>query len=179
MSKIAVVVPNWNGEKSLNECLDSLVAQHTNCRVVVVDNGSTDNSIGLLEGYPEIEVIKHSRNKGFAGGVNAGFNYAIDNNYDYVASFNNDAVADKNWLGELVKILDAYKEVGIATCKLLSSDGKYIDSTGDYYTVWGLPYPRGRGETDINKYDPLIEVFGASGGASIYRVGMLRQIGTF
>jgi GT2 family glycosyltransferase len=54
-----------------------------------------------------------------------------------------------------------------------------LDSTGDLYTSWGLPYPRGRDELDIGQYDEKSEVFSASGGASIYRADMLRQIGIF
>jgi GT2 family glycosyltransferase len=177
MSKISVVVPNWNGEDSLSDCLDSLLEQSVKAHIIVVDNGSKDSSLDILKSYTDVEVIKHKTNKGFAGGVNPGFKRAIDENDDYVALFNNDAVADKDWLKELVKTIDENVEVGAAACKMLSADGKHLDSTGDYYTVWGLPYPRGRGETDINKYDQQTTIFAASGGASLYRVKMLEQIG--
>jgi GT2 family glycosyltransferase len=172
-----VIVPNWNGEDSLKDCLDSLRAQSLRAQIIVVDNGSTDGSLELLEKYPGIEVIRHDSNRGYAGGVNPGFQRAIDMNTDYVAAFNNDAVADKDWLKKLVECLDKHPHVGIAACKVLSTDGKHIDSTGDQYTVWGLPYPRGRGESDINKYDDRTEIFGASGAASLYRVSMLREVG--
>lgn len=179
MSKIAVVVPNWNGADSLSLCLDSLLSQSVKAHVIVVDNGSSDRSLEILKQYSEVEVIRHSVNKGYAGGTNAGLKRAIELGYDYVAAFNNDAIADKSWLEELIKVLDSNEEVGVATCKLLGADGQHIDSTGDYYTVWGLPYPRGRGEADVNKYDDQTEVFAASGGASLYRVTMLKEIGLF
>ncbi len=178
-ANIAVVVPNWNGADHLAACLDSLLAQSLACRVIVVDNGSVDGSLKLLEKYSGIEVILHERNKGFAGGVNAGFRRAIDDGLKYVASFNNDAVADKDWLKELVAELDANPKVGIATSKILNGSGKKLDSTGDYLTNWGLPYPRGRGESDLDKYDGSTEVFAASGGASLYRVKMLQEVGLF
>ena len=177
VSKVAVVVPNWNGADHLAVCLDSLLSQTLKARIIVVDNGSTDGSLELLKKYPDIEVIKHDKNKGYAGGVNPGFKRAIELKLDYVAPFNNDAVADKDWLKQLVDELDAKPEVGIATCKILNEDGSHIDSTGDYYTTWGLPYPRGRGETDIDKYDDKNDIFAASGGASLYRVEMLEEIG--
>jgi len=178
-NSVFVVVPNWNGAERLAACLDSLLAQSLAARVVVVDNGSVDGSLALLEKYPAVEVIRHSRNLGFAGGVNAGFRRAIEEGADYVAAFNNDAVADKRWLEELVKCLAANPAAGIAACKLLSADGRHLDSTGDYYTVWGLPYPRGRGEAGLDKYDSAVEIFGASGGASLYRVAMLQAVGLF
>ena len=178
--KTCVVVPNWNGADSLADCLDSLQKQSLKAHIIVVDNGSVDNSVDLIEKkYPDIELIKHSENKGFAGGVNAGFRSAIKQNFEYVAAFNNDAVADKKWLEMLVEALKKDSKLGITTCKLLTDDGKTLDSTGDYYTNWGLPYPRGRGETDLNKYDAETEIFGASGGASLYRVKMLEEIGLF
>lgn len=178
-ANIAVVVPNWNGADHLGACLDSLLAQSVPARVIVVENGSTDGSLKLLEKYSDIEVILHDENKGFAGGVNAGFRRAIDDGLKYVATLNNDAVADKDWLRELVAVLDKNPGVGIVTSKILTGDGKKLDSTGDYLTNWGLPYPRGRGESDIDKYDDSTEVFGASGGASLYRVKMLQEIGLF
>jgi GT2 family glycosyltransferase len=82
-------------------------------------------------------------------------------------------------LKHLVDYLDSHETTGIATGKLLSADGLRIDSTGDFYSVWGLPWPRGRGETDLKKYDGQTEIFGASGGASLYRVKMLAEVGLF
>lgn len=179
-AQTCVIVPNWNGADSLPACLDSLLAQSLKTRIIVVDNGSEDNSVELLEErYPGVELIAQLTNQGYAGGVNPGFRRAIELGCRYAAAFNNDAVADPGWLEALVNYLDKHPKTGIATCKLLSADGRHIDSTGDYYTSWGLPYPRGRGETDLTKYDADIEVFGASGGASLYRVSMLEQIGLF
>lgn len=177
-NKIVVVIPNWNGEVSLRACLDSLVSQSLRAHIIMVDNGSIDGSIALVEQhYPEVEIIRHDRNKGYAGGVNPGFRRALEMGADYVAPLNNDAVADKLWLETLVNYLDNHPAVGIATCKVTSADGRHLDSTGDYYTNWGLPYPRGRGEENSPKYDALPDVFGASGAASLYRVKMLAEIG--
>jgi len=180
MFKTVVVIPNWNGLDTIAACIDSLQKQSIKAHIIVVDNGSVDSSVKFIESnYPEIELIKHEYNKGFTGGVNAGFKRAIELRANYVAAFNNDAVADKNWLKNLADYLDGSQKVGIAASKILSANGDYIDSTGDYYTNWGLSYPRGRGESDINKYDELTDIFSASGGASLYRVSALQEIGLF
>jgi GT2 family glycosyltransferase len=176
--KVVVVIPNWNGVDSLRKCLDSVLAQSLQPHIIVVDNGSVDDSVKVLEAeYPMVEIVRHDVNKGYAGGVNPGFRLAIQRGNQYVAPFNNDAVADKRWLEHLVAKLDHQPSYGIATCKILSIDGGHLDSTGDYYTIWGLPYPRGRGETDTGKYDAQTEIFGGSGGASLYRTAMLKEIG--
>jgi GT2 family glycosyltransferase len=180
MSKSVIIVPNWNGSDTLLDCLKSLTSQSIQAHVLVVDNGSVDNSIDLIQkNYPDVELIKNEHNEGYTGGVNPGFKRAIELGATYAAPFNNDAVADKDWLKNLVDYLDSNNSVGIATSKILSSSGELIDSTGDYYTVWGLPYPRGRGENNIDKYDKQTDIFAASGGASLYRVSMLKEIGLF
>ena len=177
-AKIVVVIPSWNHAHGLRACLDSVQAQTLKPHIIVVDNGSTDDSVAIIEKhYPNVELIKHEKNLGYSGGVNPGFRRAMEMDYDYVAPFNNDAIADRNWLKYLAAYLNTHADTGIVTCKLLSADGKHLDSTGDYYTTWGLAYPRGRGEADITRYDNETNIFGASGGASLYRVAMLREIG--
>lgn len=178
--KVSVVIPNWNGAADLPDCLDSLLEQSVSANIIMVDNASTDGSVELVKAkFPQVDVVELGKNRGFAGGVNAGIKRSIESGHKYVALFNNDAVADKTWLKSLVKYMDANPKVGIAAPKILSLNGKRIDSTGECYTVWGLPYPRGRGERDIDKYDNDAKIFGASGGASIYRVKMLQAIGLF
>lgn len=180
MPKVSVVVPNWNGAHDLRDCLDSLLEQSQKAHIIVVDNGSTDNSLELLKSkYPSVEVIKLPKNRGFAGGVNPGIKKAISDKCEYVALLNNDAVAKKDWLKYLTESLDKNPKIGIATSKIISFQNNILDSTGDIYTIWGLPFPRGRGEAVSNKYDSDVEIFGASGGASLYRVEMLQQIGLF
>jgi hypothetical protein len=179
MYKLLVVIPNWNGSAHLKECLDSLSEQAIKHKVLVVDNGSTDNSLELLKKYPEVGVIRNNTNKGFSGGINPGFKFAIEENYTYAATLNNDAKADTEWLNSLVKCLEKNDSVGIAASKILDSEGKFLDSTGEFYTLWGLPFPRGRGESNLDKYDKQTDIFAASGGASLYRVSMLEEIGLF
>jgi GT2 family glycosyltransferase len=178
--KVYVVIPNWNGAIRLRACLDALRAQTLKHQAVVVDNGSVDDSIKLIEeNYPDIYLIKHTKNLGFTGGVNAGIKFAMEQGADYVALLNNDAIANKNWLENLESLLASNSKAGIATSKICDQHKKHLDSTGDTYTLWGLPYPRGRGEAYSDKYDNDTWVFGASGGASLYRIKMLEQIGLF
>ena len=175
---VAVVIPNWNGADTLAVCLDSLIKQCLKSTIIVVDNGSSDNSLEILDQY-EVLVVKNSQNLGFAGGVNSGIRKAISLRCKYVALLNNDATAHPNWLRDLVMCLDANPSSGIATGKMMNSKGTSLDSTGELYSYWGLPYPRGRGELELSRYDQEKEIFGASGGASLYRVSMLEEIGLF
>lgn len=180
MKKIFVVIPNWNGADFIAPCLESLQSQTQKHTVVVVDNGSVDESVSIINAqFPSVHLIKLLKNTGFSGGVNTGIRFALEQKADYIALFNNDATADLEWLQNLVNILDNDESVGIATGKLLRSDKKHLDSTGDFYSIVGMPFPRGRNQKDTEQYDMPEEVFSASGGASLYRVSMLEEIGLF
>jgi GT2 family glycosyltransferase len=179
MQKYYIVIPNWNGVDYIEACLKSLLAQSLEAGIIVVDNNSTDGSVELIEEkYSQVILVKNKINQGFAGGVNAGIRYALKLDAKYIALFNNDAVADKKWLENLVAYLDSHPKVGIAASRIVSSGKKDLDSTGELYTTWGLPFPRGRGEPIDSDYKEGL-VFGASGGASLYRSKMLKEVGLF
>lgn len=178
MNKPIVVIPNFNGGEELLAAVQSLTEQSLEPYIIVVDNASIDGSAELVEQkYPGVEIIRHSKNKGYAGGVNPGFRRAIELGATYVAPFNDDAIADKRWLKQLVEFMEANPRYGAANPKVVSSDKERLDSTGDYYTNWGLPYPRGRREYDLHKYDKDTTIFAASGAASLYRVKALQEVG--
>jgi GT2 family glycosyltransferase len=197
-SKVAVIVLNWNGEEDSLNCIKALKKQTAKHTIIAVDNNSTDNFVQNLKAtHPnllykdspctvgDIVLLQNQKNLGFAGGVNTGIRHAIKNNFDFVALINNDATPDPTWLSELlrptqttVQGVSLYSNVGIVTGKLLKTDGT-IDSTGDLYTSWGLAYPRGRNKSDNGQYIATEHVFGATGGASLYKVEMLKEIGLF
>ena len=178
--KVSVVIPNWNGRELLGDCLSSLRAQTQKHQVIVVDNGSSDDSVEYIKNeFPEVEIIQLDKNYGFTSGVNPGIKKAMLGGAQFVALLNNDAQADKNWLASLVKTANNHPRVGIVASKIMRADREHLDSTGEVYTIWGLSFPRGRNEVDKGQYDNQQVIFGASGGASLYRVKMLEEIGLF
>lgn len=182
MTSILIVVLNWNGIDDTEKCIDSLLQQtYKNYRVLIVDNGSVDDSVPRLNTLAKkhsdkISILKNPKNYGFAGGVNTGIRYAIKEGFDAVALFNNDAVADPKWLENLEKHLT--NKTAAVTGLLLHSDGKTIDSTGDFYSSWGIGFPRNR-DTATKNAPESGEVFSASGGASLYNLKALKKIGLF
>ena len=177
---IWVVIPNWNGADLIVECLESLTGQTEPHHVIVVDNGSVDDSIAVIEKqFPDVTLLKQPENLGFAGGVNVGIQHAIKHGVEYIALLNNDAVADKHWLKHLLKALSSSDSTAIVASKMIQANTGHIDSTGEQYSIWGMPFPRGRGEPDSGQYDNKTTVFGASGGASLYRATLFEDIGYF
>lgn len=179
ISSVAVVIPNFNGASYLSLAIESLLHQTYPVTIIVVENGSSDSSLDVIKSYGNTLIsLVNNTNLGFAGGVNTGIRHALKHNYDAIALFNNDAIADKTWLEELVKAMDAHPDTGIVTGRIQLGDGRLLDSTGEFYTIWGLPYPRGR-NLPINTHVKEEYVFGASGGASLYRSILLKEIGLF
>jgi GT2 family glycosyltransferase len=183
MGSIAVVVINFKGIDDTIECIASLSLQsYTDLTIIAVENGSHDGSV---EKFKELEkkygdklvALYNDKNLGFDGGANTGIRWALENNCDYVALLNNDAVADKDWVNNLVTAAKKHKS-GLTTGLLLREDGKTIDSSGDWYSKWGLGFPRSRGDKTENAPQGGF-VFGASGGATLFSVPMLREIGIF
>lgn len=181
MNRVVIVTINWNGADDTAECVTSLrKLNYDDFHIVVVDNGSTvlntHEALNKLTS-DQVTVIYNKDNLGFSGGVNTGIRFAMERDYDYVALFNNDAVADNNWLKELVKTAEK-QQSGITTGLLLHRDGKTIDSTGDWCSNWGLPFPRNRGDKTA-KAAASGPVFSGSGGASLYSVKMFEDMGLF
>ncbi|HRN97011.1 MAG TPA: glycosyltransferase family 2 protein [Candidatus Saccharibacteria bacterium] len=180
MNNVAVVIPNWNGEDFIRDCLNSLREQTVKHTVIVVENGSVDASVDIIEvEYPEVILLKQSKNLGFAGGINIGIRRAISEGLGFVALLNNDAVAEKEWLKELLRTAQSGKRIGSVMSKIKSLDGKTIDGTGEIFTMWGIHFPRGRKEKDVGQYDKSLDIFGASGGASLFATKTLKEVGIF
>jgi GT2 family glycosyltransferase len=178
-TRVSVVIPNWNGAEHLPECLDSLRQQSfRDFEVVMVDNGSSDDSLALVEReYPWVRTIRNGANLGFSAAVNAGIRAT---EAEYVVLLNNDTRADAGWLEQLVRSLDGIPEASFAACRMLRYDPPHcIDSAGDRFSLWrGGGINIGAGDPADHHREPAW-VFGACAGAAIYRRTMFEDIGLF
>lgn len=90
LSKIAIIIPNYNGEKFILDTIHSLSKGFSSdIKIIVIDDASTDNSVNLLNSQ-KINVIHRKNNGGFGATVNSGFNYLIKNNFNYAIVCNSD-----------------------------------------------------------------------------------------
>lgn len=178
---VLFVVLNFNGWQETLTCIDAVLDQtYKNFHILLIDNGSHDESLEKLkkfEDHKQITFVKHPVNLGFAGGVNVGIRHAIKHGYEYTVLLNNDAMLTKDWLATLQKTMEK-TGASVVTGLLLESSGKKIESTGDSYSRWGLPFPRQRDE-DVSKADESSFVFGGTAGASLYKTSLFEDIGLF
>lgn len=179
MTTIGVVVPNLNGARFLPTCLDALRRQTRQpSEIVVVDDGSTDDSRSLLAAsYPEIRMVTHATPLGVARGFNDGIRATGS---EIVVLLNNDTEAEPDWLEELVRPLERDADVGMTASKLLLFDRRNVlHSAGDFFGRDGMPGSRGVWQEDRGQFDRDLEPFGACGGAAAYRRSLFDQIGLF
>lgn len=184
MNSVLIVVLNWNGMADTKACIESISKQtYQNFKVVLVDNNSNERATKqfldeLSKKHSKfLHVIRNHKNSGFAGGVNIGIKYGLDNGFEFIALLNNDATVQSDWLTRLVDAAVS-KKSAITTGLLLHETGKTIDSTGDWYSTWGLPFPRDRNYSEAKASESGF-VFGGSGGASLYRSSLFHKIGLF
>jgi GT2 family glycosyltransferase len=120
----AIVVLNWNGAEDTLACLKSLAGvMSPNCRVLVVDNGSTDGSPEIIrEAFPEIELLLLPANIGYSGGNNAGFRRVKELHAEFVIFLNNDTMVDGGFCAPLLDVLHRNPSAGIAVPKIFYLD---------------------------------------------------------
>jgi len=105
-SRIEIIVLNWNNAQDTLACLESLERlTYPNHEIIVVDNGSTDESVPRIRAaYPGVQLLETGANLGYAGGNNVGIRYALQQGADYVCILNNDVLVAPGLLEPLVAV---------------------------------------------------------------------------
>lgn len=174
----SVIILNWNGRHLLEECLDSVRGQEfRDFETIVVDNGSTDDSVPWLgeRWTDQVRVVELPDNRGFAGGNNEGIRVSKGS---WVVLLNNDTAVDAGWLAELAAAIERHPDAGMFTPKILNSFRRdEIDNTGHVIYPDGLARGRHRLERDDGRFDEEGETLWPSGCAGVYRKEMLEEIG--
>jgi GT2 family glycosyltransferase len=177
--KVTVVIPNWNGGAWLPGCLEGVFAQDfRDFTVVLVDNGSTDNSLDFVRrSYPQVQVLSFAENRGFAVAVNAGMRASQS---EYIAFLNTDTCPRRGWLSSLVEAMDnSPPEVGCLASKMLvMPDPGVVDDAGDLFSWYGAAQKRGHGQP-ASEFAQVAEVFSPCAGAALYRRYFLEELGGF
>lgn len=174
---LSVVIPNWNGLRFLETCLQALSRQtYPSIEVIIVDNASTDGSQAFIrQRFAQVSLLALSENRGFTGACNAGMEAARG---EFICLLNNDTEVDAGWAAAVIDAFSRHPEIGSIASKMLLFDKRdHIHTAGDFFTVDGRPGNRGVWELDAGQYDHEEYVFSACGGSSVYRRTMLREIG--
>lgn len=200
MTKVSIVIVNWNGWKDTVECLKSIeslsLPRNIELDVIIVDNGSTNDSVSQIKKHlkKNVELLEANMNLGFAGGNNKGIERALQNKSDYVMILNNDTILDQKIVTELVTCMEKYPDAGALSPKMYFAKGfefhkdrytkndlgKVIWYAGgdiDWKNVYGSNH--GVDEVDNGQFSTVTETSFGSGACLFLRVSALKKVGVF
>jgi len=149
-----IIIVNWNNVSDLQECIESLnLIRYPNFKILVIDNGSSDESTSYLTKQENITTILLKSNEGFVGGNNIGINYALQNSADFILLLNNDTLVDPFFLDNLIYEIEKNESCGIA--------GPLICYQCDRNKIWsaGGKIDLSRGETSMIGIGRSVEEF--------------------
>lgn len=180
-SNVSIVILNWNQKDKTLACLRSLKkVSYPHYEIVLVDNGSTDDSVSAIrKEFPEITIIENRRNLGVAGGRNVGIKYVQKKRIDYVLLLDNDTIVDKDFIAEMVKAGEENKRVGILTGKIyFYSEPNKIWCAGCSLSLYRRHISAiGYDEIDKGQYDELREVDHVAGCCLMIKKNVIDEIG--
>jgi O-antigen biosynthesis protein len=176
----SVVIPTYNGRALLETCLASIARHlpHVPIEVIVVDDASTDDTVGrLAQAYPWVRVVALANNGGFCAAANAGIASARG---EFIQLLNNDTEVTADWIEAGLAPFEDQTVGSVAPLVLIRSDPSRVDSAGDSYAIVGWPSKRGHGQPSRAWFTRSPHrVFGASGSSAFYRGSVLRGVGGF
>ncbi|MCB0171159.1 MAG: glycosyltransferase family 2 protein [Anaerolineae bacterium] len=135
---VYIVILNWNNAPDTVECLSSLLAlDYPNYHTLVVDNGSTDNSVSKIKAsQPSVEILETGSNLGYAEGNNVGIRQAIEAGAQYVLVLNNDTLVDPSMVTELVNFAETHPEAGMVGPLMYCEDPRNILFATGSFIQW-------------------------------------------
>ncbi len=198
--KVFIIILNWNRPNDTLDCLESLKKLNVDgftLKVVLVDNGSSDDSVKQFKKYNsgnlELKLIENKDNHGFAAGNNVGIAYALDKGADYLFILNNDTIVDKNIIIEFLAAAKKYSDSGMFTPKIYfakgfefhkkykkSDLGKVLWSAGGSID-WNNVYATNKSvdEVDRGQYSRDLQTDFATGAAMFVRADVIQKYGAF
>ncbi|MEM7174798.1 MAG: glycosyltransferase family 2 protein [Chlamydiota bacterium] len=129
--RISIIVLNWNGKKDTLECLRSLQCVPTPHQLIVVDNGSSDDSaVAIRSTYPQTKLLETGKNLGYAEGCNVGIRFALKKQADFLLILNNDTIVDPGILNHFLAAYTRYPFSILSGTPYLYSDPTTLDHLG-------------------------------------------------
>jgi len=181
MSLVSIIIVNWNGAEVLPECLRSVLKlNYKPVEIVIVDNGSTDDSVAVVRKIcgDAAKVVRLEKNIGFAAGVNVGFENAAG---EFIATLNNDMVAEPSWLDQPMELL-MDKSVGIVSCRQMNYyDRSKIDGLYHYITkdFLFMPFANRLEYHEGDLFSRPGYVISANGGSAVIKAEVFRDLGGY
>ncbi len=178
---VTILIVNWNRREDTLECLASLSEiSYPNYRIMLVDNGSTDQSVEAVQhSFPHVEIIRSDKNLRFAGGNNLGIERFLESDDDLCLLLNNDTTVDPGFLEPLVQAMQSAPEIGIAGPKILyhHRPGVIWFAGGVIKPAWGYVRHFGLRQPDDGRFDQPLDVSFLTGCCMLIRREVIEKTG--
>jgi len=179
---VSIGIVTWNSAKDLPSCIGGLQAQdYPQVEYIVVDNGSQDGTLSLLEAFPSTPtVIRNVSNQGYCMAHNQAIAVARG---EFYLPLNPDVAMQPGFIAALVRALELHPDSGSAVGKILLAAetrraNPRIDGAGLFIDRRRHQYLRGHRQVDCGQFDRAEEVFGADGAVPLHRRAMLEDVKT-
>lgn len=176
-TEISIIVPAFNSEKTIKQCIDSILNSNTeNYEIIVVDDKSTDSTRNILKFYiksKRIKLIFHIQNRGSATTCNDGARIARGK---YIVILASDVIVQKDCIAKLVAPMVGNSSIGLTQGSLINAFSNEIESIGHFLTIFGFPYELSGKQYENNKRP--IRILGARAVISC-RAKLYKLIGGF
>ena len=177
---VSIIIVNYNSDRYLKFCVESCLNSTLQVELIIVDNGSTDNSLIQLKPDPRVTIVKNQHNLGFARANNQALHLARG---DDILFLNPDCEIKPSTLAHMLEVMTDYPTVGMAGCRILNSDGS--EQAGCRRRI---PTPRrlfsqllNNGEPYLQHHEPLpdtpTKVEAISGAFMLVRKSALAKVG--
>ncbi|MDF9795853.1 GT2 family glycosyltransferase [Catalinimonas alkaloidigena] len=185
MEQAAVIILNYNGLHFLKQFLPSVIKYSRGHRLIVADNGSTDDSLTYLKAhFPEVEIIAFQENHGFAKGYDLALSQ-ISNKYSIL--LNSDVEVTENWINPIIEFMESDEKIAACQPKIRAYHQKdsfeHAGAAGGFIDLIAYPFCRGRIldtlEKDHGQYDDVKQIFWATGACFFARTEVYKQLGGF
>lgn len=177
--KISVIIPCFNAEKYIYNCLTSVLASDcNNYEIVVVNNGSTDASTKIISSFSKknkVRAINLYPNIGPTKARNTGAKIATGK---YLLFLDADTLIKPDCLPKIVSEFEVNANLGAVQCQLLKGEGEKLDGIGHFLSFTGFPYEVGVDENPKN-YQDRKNIFGAKTAAVAVKREVFKKIGCF
>lgn len=178
---VYAVILNWNRPQDTINCLRSLAVQsHPNLKMLVVDNGSSDDSVARIQAAcPDVKVLANPTNQGFARGMNKGLRQALAAGADFILTLNNDTLVAPDAVSRLLDHADS--TVGLlAPIIYYAADPQRVWSLGGQIHPWTLEVIGSmRGRVDYGQWPDVLTCDFVPGCAMLLARETLEKAGLF
>lgn len=206
VSKVYIIIVNFNGWKDTIECLESLTRlNYSGFQIIIIDNASADDSVDRLQAWArennhlgictinsnsfkdvqhidnKLIMIQSPTNLGFAGGNNLGIKYALaGGDAEYVWLLNNDTIVEINSLKNLVDYAKISPRIGIIGSKIMEYYARTVIQAaggGTFIKALGHSSLIGHGETDITQYNKSVDLKYVHGASMLVSIAFIKDVG--